>query len=117
VRLAALLLNLGQFLLGIWLEGNPSLRGDVWSGGALAAIAVFNSAALILAGGWGGYDHLHTRVRRISLFMNGILLLAGAALTIGFLQAPGVSGLETVATLGLLLPPLLTAAALLRPEG
>jgi hypothetical protein len=117
VKAAALLTNAGQFLLGATLEAKPSLRGDAWSGSALAAIAIINSAALLLAAQWRGHERLRGRVRRISLFANAMLLLVGGALGVGFLQAPGVSGLETVATLGLLAPPLLTAAALLVSPG
>src|SRR5258706_4077380 len=78
LRWVALALNGALFLVGVYFELWPRYRTDVWSAGALCAIALGNSAALTAGTEGSGARHLRRRLRRIALLAS--LLLAGARL-------------------------------------
>lgn len=88
----------------------PRLPADAWTAGAAGAIAILNASALFLS---GESEPVALRVRRIALFANGLLFLAAALFVAGSL-AHGVGALGLLLSAGLLLPPLITGAALVR---
>jgi hypothetical protein len=113
---SALGLNAALFLVGVYFELRPRYRTDVWSAGALCAVALLNSAALT-----GGRDgrrtaRLRARLRRIALIANGVLG-AFALLLLG-LEASRWSAFGTAAAFALLLPPALSTLAIVQqPAG
>jgi hypothetical protein len=106
-----LALNGALFLVGLYFELRPRYRTDVWSAGALCAIAIGNSAALTAGTDGSGARHLRRRLRRIALLAS--LLLAGASLLLAVLEASRGSAFSALTSLLLLLPPALSAAAIL----
>jgi hypothetical protein len=115
LRGAALALNAALFLVGVYFELRPRYRTDVWAAGALCAIALANSAALTAGTDGQGARHLRRRLRRIALLAS--LLLAGASLLLAILEATRGSAFAALASLVLLLPPALSAAAILDDRG
>jgi hypothetical protein len=111
LRWTALALNAALYLVGVYFELWPHFRTDVWSAAALSAIAVANSAALNTGTQGSGERHLRRRLRRIALL--GSSLLAGGTLLLAVLEALGGSSLGALTSLVLLLPPALSAAAIL----
>ena len=115
LRGAALALNAALFLVGVYFELRPRYRTDVWAAGALCAIALANSAALTAGTDGQGARHLRRRLRRIALLAS--LLLAAAGLLLAVLEATRGSAFAALASLVLLLPPALSAAAILDDRG
>jgi hypothetical protein len=111
LRWTALALNAALFGVGVYFELWPHFRTDVWSAGALCAIALANSAALTTGTDGSGERHLRRRLRRIALLASG--LLAGASLLLAMLEALRGSAFGALTSLVLLLPPALSAAAIL----
>ena len=112
LRLAALLLNAGLFVVGLYFETHPRDRHDVWSAGGVAAVAVVNSAALTLGRPRAGSRPLWRRLRRIAFIANA-LLVAAAVVIVG-VEALRDAHHALIYGVVLLLPPLLTVAALQR---
>ena len=112
LRLAALLLNAGLFVVGLYFETHPRDRHDVWSAGGVAAVALVNSAALTLGRAQAERRPLWRRLRRIAFIANA--LLVGAAVVIVGLEALRDRRHALIYGVVLLLPPLLTIAALRR---
>ena len=111
LRLAALLLNGGLLLVGVYFELWPRYRTDVWAAGALCAIAIINSAALTAGTDGSGVRHLRRRLRRIALVAS--VLLASASLVLAFLEATRGSPLAALSALALVLAPGVSAAAII----
>ena len=111
LRWVALALNGAMFLVGLYFELWPRYRTDVWSAGALCAIAIGNSAALTAGIEGSGARHLRRRLRRIALLAS--LLLAGFSLLLALIEASRGSAFSALTSLLLLLPPALSAAAIL----
>jgi hypothetical protein len=116
LRLVAALLNVVLFGAGLYFEMHPRDRGDQWSAGGVAAVAVLNSAALTVPTRGRAGGHFVTRLRRIALFAN-TLLLAVAVLIVG-LSALRDWRHALLHGAALAVPPLLTILALRRyPHG
>jgi hypothetical protein len=116
LRLVAALLNVALFAAGLYFEMHPRDRGDQWSAGGVAAVAVLNSAALTVPTRGRAGGHLVTRLRRIALFAN-TLLLAAAVMIVG-LSALRDWRHAVLHGVALAVPPLLTILALRRyPHG
>lgn len=113
LRLAAFVVNVGLLGVGVWLLVPPRRPGDTWAAGALCVIAALNASAVLSAGRRGGDAHLRGRVQRIVMIANLGLIGVGVALATGSALQGGLGGVESLATLGLVGPPLLTAAAIL----
>ncbi len=112
----AALLNVALFAAGLYFEMHPRDRGDQWSAGGVAAVAVLNSAALTVPTRGRAGGHFVTRLRRIALFAN-TLLLAVAVVIVG-LSALRDWRHALLHGVALALPPLLTIVALRRyPHG
>jgi uncharacterized membrane protein YbhN (UPF0104 family) len=103
-------LNAVLFAVGLYFEARPRDRHDVWSAAGVAAVAVLNSAALTVGASGRVSRRLRHRLRRIVFIVNALLATAGLfflwveALHDGW---PGV-----LHGLVLVVPPLLTIAAL-----
>jgi hypothetical protein len=115
LRWAAIALNGVLFLVGVYFEFRPRYRTDVWSAGALCAIALINSAALTTGTDGSGARHLRRRLRRIALLAS--LLLVGAGVLLAVLEASRGGSSTALSSLLLLLPPALSAAAILDDRG
>ena len=111
LRRTALALNAGLYLVGVYFEVWPYFRTDVWSAAALSAIAVANSAALNTRTEGSGARHLRRRLRLMALVVSA--LLAGASLLLAVLEGLRGSSIGALTSLVLLLPPALSAAAIL----
>jgi hypothetical protein len=114
LRWTAVLLNVLMFAIGVYFEIHPQDRHDVWSAGAVAGAAVLNSAMLTVRGSAGG-RHVLRRLRRITLIVNGLLL--GTALLIAVLETLVDPSHAVGLGAALVLPPLVTIAALRRAGG
>ena len=101
--------------MGVYFELRPRYRTDVWAAGALCAIALVNSAALTTGTDGSGARHLRRRLRRIALLAS--TLLVGTSLLLAVLEAVRGSFLASLACLLLLLPPALSATAILDDRG
>jgi hypothetical protein len=111
LRSLALATNGALFLVGVYFELRPRYRTDVWSAGALCAIALANSAALTAGRNGAGARHLRRRLRRIALLAS--VLLAGASLLLAGLEAAAGNPGSALTSLLLLVAPALSAAAIL----
>ncbi len=108
----AVAMNAVLFAVGVYFELHPHDRHDLWSAAGVAAVALLNSGALTLPATAPSSARLVLRLRRIALIANTLLLLTAALIV----------ALETLldgrhATLhgaALVVPPLLTIAALRR---
>jgi hypothetical protein len=109
----AVLTNAALLVAGVVLELRPRFSSDVWTGAALAALALVNLGALRLVPSGPFTRQLYQRLRRIGLFANAILLTLAAVLLAGSLIDLRTSALELVGSLALLAPPALTFLALL----
>jgi hypothetical protein len=107
------ILNVLLFGIGLYFEVHPRDRGDVWSAGGVAAVAVLNSAALTLPALGGAGSRFVRRLRRIALIANTLLLVAAAGIV--FLEALGDGRHAAIHGAALIVPPLVTVAALRRP--
>src|SRR5258706_9202713 len=103
LRWVALALNGALFLVGVYFELWPRYRTDVWSAGALCAIALGNSAALTAGTEGSGARHLRRRLRRIALLAS--LLLAGGYPLLGGFEAHRATDLPGPTRPPLPLPP------------
>jgi hypothetical protein len=116
LRLVAALLNLALFAAGLYFELHPRDRSDQWSAGGVAAVAVLNSAALTVPTRGRAGAHFVTRLRRIALFANTLLL--ATAIVIVALSALRDPRHAVIHGAALGVPPLLTFVALRRyPHG
>jgi hypothetical protein len=113
LRLAALVVNVGLLGFGVWLQFQPQRPGDTWAAGALCVIAAVNASAVLTAGRRGGDAHLRGRLQRIAMMANLGLIGVGVALAAGSMLQEGPGGVESLSTLALVGPPLLTAVAIL----
>lgn len=108
-----MLTNAALLVAGVALELRPRFSSDVWTGAALAALALVNLGALRLVPSGPFTRQLYRRVRRIGLIANATLLGLAVVLLVGSLVDLRTSSLEFVGSLALLAPPGLTFAALL----
>jgi hypothetical protein len=108
----AALLNVVLFAVGVYFELHPRDRHDVWSAAGVAAVALLNSAALTVPPGGPVSVRFVTRLRRIALIANSLLLLA--ALLIVTLEAFLEWRRAMLHGVALVVPPLLTIVALRR---
>jgi hypothetical protein len=113
LRLAAFVVNVGLLGVGVWVFIRPHRPGDTWAAGALGVIAALNASAVLTAGWRGGDVHLRLRVQRIVMMANLGLIGVAVALAAGSVLQDGLGGVESLATLGLVVPPLLTTVAIL----
>lgn len=114
LRVLALALNAVLFLAGLYFQAHPHDRRDLWTAGGVAGIALVNSASLTLPGDDGGRRVV--RLRRIALYANTILV-AVAAVIVAFSALRDLRQALLHGAL-LLVPPLVTVAALRRyPRG
>lgn len=113
LRIAAFVVNAGLLGVGVWLFARPHRPGDTWAAGALGVIASLNASAVLTAGRQGGDTHLRGRVQRIVMMANLGLIGVAVALAAGSALQKGLGGPESLASLGLVIPPLLTTAAIL----
>lgn len=109
----AVLTNAALLVAGVALELRPRFSSDVWTGAALAALAIVNLGALRLVPSGPFTRRLYERLRRIGLIANAILLGLAVVLLAGSLGDLRTSALELVGSLALLAPPALTFMALL----
>lgn len=107
-----MLTNAALFVAGVLLELRPRFSSDVWTGAALAALALVNLGALRLVPSGPFTRQLYLRLRRIGLLANAILLALATLLFVGSLVDLRTSSLEFVGSLTLLVPPGLTFLAL-----
>jgi hypothetical protein len=115
LRALALVLNALLFAIGVFFELHPRDRHDVWSAAGVAGVAILNSAALTMPPGGPVGRHLVARLRRIAYLASGLLLLTGVAIVaLELLLDWQLALLHGVA---LVLPPLVTAAALREIRG
>jgi hypothetical protein len=112
LTVAAAIVNVAVLLSGLWLQSNPHFPADVWAGSGMAATAVLNSAALFVCRD-GSKLSIGRRVRRIALIVNAVLIVGALAFAVVSLDQGRVSGLEALASIGLLAPPAVTAGAIL----
>jgi hypothetical protein len=109
----AVALNALLFAVGVYFELHPRDRHDLWSSAGVAAVALVNSAALTVPAAGPVSPRFMQRLRRIALLANSLLLVLAALIV----------ALETLHDwehamlhgLALLVPPLLTVAALRLP--
>ncbi|MGE0452627.1 MAG: hypothetical protein AB7O37_04475 [Vicinamibacteria bacterium] len=113
MRVVAVLTNAVLLVAGVVLELRPRFSSDVWTGAALAALAIVNLGALRLVPTGPFTRELYRRLRRIGLIANAILLALAAVLFAGSLIDLRTTSLEFVGSLSLLAPPALTFLALL----
>ncbi len=109
----AVLTNAVLLVAGVALELRPRFSSDVWTGAALAALAIVNLGALRLVPSGPFTRQLYHRVRRIGLIANAILLGLALVFLAGSLVDVRTTSLEFVGSLALLAPPALTFLALL----
>lgn len=110
LRFLALFLNALLFGTGVFFEMRPRDRHDLWSAAGVAAVAILNSAALTASAVGPVSGHLVARLRRIALIANSLLLLTGVVI-VG-LELLLDWQLALVHAAALVVPPLVTAAAL-----
>jgi hypothetical protein len=107
----ALLFNLLLFGIGLYFEVHPRDGEDVWSAGGVAAVAVLNSSALTMPyAGRGATRRFVTRLRRIAVIANVLLLLVSVAIVVFEVMNDWSHAL--VHGGALVLPPLFTLLAL-----
>lgn len=115
LRLLAVLMNFVLFAAGLYFQAHPRDKRDLWTAGGVAGVAVLNSAALTVSGR-GPAGHLVSRLRRIALFANTILLAVAAVIVA--LSALRDWQYALLHGTMLFVPPLLTLLALRRyPPG
>jgi hypothetical protein len=108
----ATLANAVVLLLGLWLQSHPKQRSDEWAGAGMAATAVLNSAAIFVSRDPSKLS-IGRRVRRIALIVNAVLIVGALAFAVVSFDQGRVSGLEALASVGLLALPALTVGAIL----
>jgi hypothetical protein len=108
----AVLLNALLFVVGVYFEIHPRDRSDVWAAAGVAAVALLNSAALTVRGQRGRLGRAVVRLRRIALIANTLFLIAAGAIVA--VQSLGDSEHTVLLATALVLPPLITLAALVR---
>jgi len=116
LRLVAIASNVVLFTAGLYFQAHPRDRRDLWAAGGVAGIALLNSAALAFSERGPESARRVTRLRRIALLANTILLAVAAVIV--FLAA--LRDLRQAILHGalLLVPPLVTVVALRRyPTG
>jgi 4-amino-4-deoxy-L-arabinose transferase-like glycosyltransferase len=112
----AVALNVALFAVGLYFEVHPRDRHDVWSAAGVGAVAVLNSAALTMGARGRAGRGLRRRLRRIVLIANG--LLAATGLFLLWVEAVHDGWRGVARGLVLVVPPILTIAALERePPG
>jgi uncharacterized membrane protein YbhN (UPF0104 family) len=111
----AVALNAVLFGVGLYFEARPRDRHDVWSAAGVAAVAVLNSAALTVGASGRVGRRLRLRLRRIAFIANA--LLSAAALFFLWVEALHDGWQGVLHGLVLVVPPLLTIAALDREPG
>ncbi len=116
LRLLAVLLNVALFGTGLYFQAHPRDRHDLWSAGGVVAVAIVNTAALTISRRGPVGESFVTRLRRIALFANTLLLATAIVIVaLSALRDPRHALIHGVA-LGV--PPLLTFVALRRyPHG
>jgi hypothetical protein len=115
LRLVAVAMNVVLFATGLYFQAHPHDRRDLWTAGGVAGIALVNTAALTFRRPPAGVRRV-TRLWRIALFANTILMVVAAAIV--FLSAQRGVGQAVLHGALLLVPPLVTLAALRRnPPG
>jgi hypothetical protein len=115
LRLLAVLMNFVLFVAGLYFQAHARDKRELWTAGGVAGVAVLNSGALTISRQGPGGSRLVDRLRRIALFANTILLAAAAVIVVSALRDWQYAVLHGTM---LLLPPLLTLAALCRyPPG
>ena len=116
LRLLAVLLNLALFGTGLYFQAHPRDRHDLWSAGGVVAVAIVNSVALTVPRKGPVGESFVTRLRRIALFANTLLLVAAAVIVALSALRDWRHALLHGVALGV--PPLLTIVALRRyPHG
>ncbi len=110
LRLVAVVLNVVLFATGLYFQAHPLDRHDLWSAGGVAAVAIVNSAALTVSRRGPVGERFVTRLRRIALFANTLLL--SVAVVIVVLSALRDWRHAVLHGALLLVPPLLTVVAL-----
>ena len=69
--------------MGLYFELHPRDREDAWSAGGVAAVAVLNSSALTMPYAGGGRTRRFvTRLRRIAVIANVLLLVVAVAIVV-----------------------------------
>ncbi len=116
LRFVAVLLNFALVGAGLYFQAHPRDRHDLWSAGGVVAVGIVNSAALTVPRKGPVGESFVTRLRRIALFANTLLLAAAIVIVaLSALRDPRHAVIHGVA-LGV--PPLLTFVALRRyPHG
>jgi O-antigen/teichoic acid export membrane protein len=107
----AVAVNVVLFAVGLYFEVYPRDRHDVWSAAGVAAVAIVNSAALTIGTGGRRRNRFRVRLRRIGLIANTFLVATG--LLLAGVEVLGDSG-HALIGLALVVPPLITIAALRR---
>ena len=116
LRILAVAMNVMLFLAGLYFQAHPRDRRDLWTAGGVAGIALVNSASLTFSQGGPEGARRVTRLRRIALYANTILAAVAAVIVV----LAALRGVQQAALHGalLLVPPLVTVAALRRyPPG
>jgi len=108
---AAVLLNAFLLGVGIYFQLHPRDRRDVWSAGGVAAVAILNTAALVV--GWRDPSRrVAARLRRIALLANSVLAATGVVFAV--VEALRELGHGAIHGVSLVAPPLVTMLALRR---
>jgi hypothetical protein len=110
LTLLALLTNFALFGVGLYFELHPRDRHDLWSAAGVSAVAILNSAALSVPPRRPVGARFVLRLRRIATLANGLLLLV--ALVIFGFEAANDTGHAALHWVALVVPPLVTIAAL-----
>jgi hypothetical protein len=102
--------NVVLFGTGLYFQAHPVDRHDLWSAGAVATVAIVNSASLTFPRRGPASEHFVLRLRRIALFANTLLV----AVAVVIVAVSALRDWQHAALHGgaLLVPPLLTVAAL-----
>jgi hypothetical protein len=109
-------MNAVLFGAGLYFQAHPRDRRDLWTAGGVAGIAVVNSGALAFSRRGPEGARRVTRLRRIALLANTILLAVASVIVV----FSALRDLRQALLHGalLLLPPLVTVVALRRlPPG
>ncbi len=108
----AVAMNVLLFGVGVYFELHPHDRHDLWSAAGVAAVALLNSAALTVPATAPASVRFVARLRRIALIANSLLLLTAALIVA--LEALLDGRHAALHGVALVVPPLLTIAALRR---